>query len=326
MELDFIYTNKNYTELGFLKRATLDVEIGKYGTSKNDFEITLSSTNRDVNFDDGSLFYCENTEWGGMIRHKKVNTSDNTITFIGETFRGMLGKEYIQPPTGSAYLKLKGEANKCINTLIDGRFNNLFVVDEIGDSGIQVNYDVRDLNLLEALEKALGNVNAKLDIKHQKDGKVHLKAVNITDLSNTHQFDNNYKVTMVVETQNKPYNHILALGKGELTERLRLNLYLQKDGSWGDIEYYSGIDRKTYKHEDVNIEDATELREKSIEKVKEVNGTDKLDISFSSDDAELFDIVGAKEQITGISFKEPITQKILKGSIENLKITYKVGE
>lgn len=326
MDLEFIYTDKNYKELGCLKNATLDLEIGKYGTSQNDFELTVSSSNRDVEFDDGSLFYCENTEYGGIINHKKVNTSDNSITFIGKTFRGLFEKEYIQPEDGQEYLKLNDEANTCINTLIGNRFNDLFVVDEIGESGINIKYDVRDLNLLEALEKALGNANAKLDIKHQTDGKVHLKALLINDLSNTLQYDNNYQVNMTVETKDKPYNHILALGKGELLERLRVNLYLQKDGSWGTYEYYMGIDRKTYKHEDVNIDDETELKEKAIEKVNELNGTDKLDIAFSSDNAELFDIVGAKEEITGISFKQSITQKILKITNDKIEISYKVGD
>ncbi len=39
-----------------------------------------------------------------------------------------------------------------------------------------------------------------------------------------------------------------------------------------------------------------------------------------------FDIVGAKENITGISFKEPITQKIIKISDGDISISYKVGD
>jgi hypothetical protein len=326
MDLNFIYTDKNYKELGFLKNMSCDLVIGKYGVSDNDFELTLSIADREPAFDDGSLFYCEDTEYGGIINHKKVNTNDNTITFIGKTFRGLLEKEYIQPPTDEAYLKLNDEANTCINTLIGNKFGGLFVVDDIGKSGINIKYDIRDLNLLQALEKALATQNCKLDIKHQDDGKVHLKAVKINDLSDTLQYDNNYQVGMIVQTKDKPYNHILALGKGELLERLRVNLYLQADGSWGTDEYYIGLNRKTYKHEDVNVDDEEELKSNAIEKINELNGSDTLDISFTSDNAELFDIVGAKENITNISFKQPITEKILKVSYNNLSISYKVGE
>ena len=58
----------------------------------------------------------------------------------------------------------------------------------------------------------------------------------------------------------------------------------------------------------------------------EENGTDNLDISFESDNADLFDIVSTKEQITGISFKSQITQKILKITNNSIAISYKVGD
>lgn len=327
MGLEYIYTYTDYKELGYLTHFDADIELGEYNVSKNDFELTLSLEDRDPLFTVGSLFYKENTEIGGVIQRLKINTSDNTITLIGPTFRGLLEKEYVQPPAGSAYLTLNGEANTCINVLIDGRFSNLFVVDNIGASNINVKYDVRDINLLQALEKALGASNARLCIRHRIDGKVHLYAEKINDLSETLRYDNDYQIGMIVKTESKPYNHILALGKGELLDRLRINLYLQTDGSWKESnQIYTGLDRKTYKHEDVNVDDRAELIKNATEKVAEANESDTLEISFGADDAEIFDIVGAKENITGISFKEPITQKIIKISDDDVEISYKVGD
>lgn len=327
MGLEYIYTDSNYNELGYLTHFDADVEIGEYDVSKNDFELTLSLEDRDPLYTIGSLFYKEDTEIGGVIQRLKINTSDNDITMIGPTFRGLLEKEYVQPPSGSAYLSLNGEANTCINTLVGDRFDGLFVVDNIGASNINVRYDVRDINLLQALEKALGASNARLCIRHRVDGKVHLWAEKINDLSDTLQYDNDYQIGMIVKTESKPYNHILALGKGELLDRLRVNLYLQIDGSWSESnEIHKGLNRKTYKHEDVNVEDRAELIKNATEKVSEANETDTLEISFDADNAELFDIVGAKENITGISFKEPITQKIIKISDGDTSIFYKVGD
>lgn len=327
MGLEYIYTDVNRKELGYLTHFDVDAEIGEYGVSKNDFELTLSLEDRDPLFTVGSLFYKKNTEIGGVIQRLKINTSDNTITLIGPTFRGLLEKEYVQPPNGSAYLTLNGEANACISTLIGDRFGNLFVVDNIGASNINVKYDVRDINLLQALEKALGTSDARLCIRHRIDGRVHLYAEKINDLSDTLQYDNDYQVSMIVKTKSKPYNHILCLGKGELLNRLRVNLYLQSDGSWSESnETYKGLSRKTYKHEDVNVEKRDELIKNATEKVAEVNESDTLEISFDADNAELFDVVGAKENITGISFKEPITQKIIKISDGDVSISYKVGD
>lgn len=327
MELEYIYTDINYNELGYLTHFDADIEIGKYDVSKNDFELTLSLEDRDPLFTVGSLFYKENTEIGGVIQRLKINTSDNTITMIGPTFRGLLEKEFVQPPNGNAYLNLNAEANTCINTLIGDRFDSLFTVDNVGASNINVKYNVRDINLLQALEKSLGASNARLCIRHHTDGKVHLYAEKINDLSDTLQYDNDYQIDMIVKTESKPYNHILCLGKGELLDRLRVNLYLQSDGSWSESnETYKGLNRKTYKHEDVNVENHDELTKNAIEKVAEANESDTLEISFDADNAELFDIVGAKENITGISFKEPITQKIIKISDGDISISYKVGD
>lgn len=327
MGLEYIYTDANYNELGYLAHFDADIEIGKYDVSKNDFELTLSLEDRDPLFTVGSLFYKENTEIGGVIQRLKINTSDNTITMIGPTFRGLLEKEFVQPPNGNAYLNLNAEANTCINTLICDRFDSLFTVDNVGASNINVKYNVRDINLLQALEKSLGASNSRLCIRHQVDGKIHLYAEKINDLSDTLQYDNDYQIDMIVKTESKPYNHILCLGKGELLDRLRVNLYLQSDGSWTESnQVYTGLDRKTYKHEDVNVESRDELIKNAIEKVAEANESDTLEISFDADDAELFDIVGAKENVTGISFKEPITQKIIKVSDDDIEISYKVGD
>ena len=90
------------------------------------------------------------------------------------------------------------------------------------------------------------------------------------------------------------------------------------------------MNRNSYKYEDTNQEDATELTNNAIKKVNEENGTNNVSIDFTSDDAELFDIVGAKEEITGISFKEQITKKILRATlndnIQSVKIEHKVGD
>lgn len=324
--MDLIYTNSQLQERGFLKDYEMDLEIGKQGESANDYELTIKTASIPEGLDYGSLVYYEGTEYGGIVERKKVDTSAGTITFMGPTFRGLLEKEYVQPPEGQTHLKAKGEANEVINSMIAGRFGDLLVVDEIGSSGISVNYDIRDMNLLKAIENTLKAKNGKLEVKHQEDGKVHLKAAEITDISDLVQYDSSYQVGMLVETKIRPYNHILALGKGELLDRLRVNLYLQEDGSWSETETGSGLGRKTYKYEDTNTEDALELQEAAVKKVTEENGTDTLSVSFDADNAELFDVVAVKEEITGVSFKTQITQKIIKFKNNTFDISYKVGE
>ena len=333
MAIEFLCTDSNYNELGYLKNSSLDIEIGKYGVATNDYQLDISISSWDREFDKDSIFFAENTEFGGIIEGKKVDSSKNIISFTGKTFRGLLEKEYVQPPTGQAYFNANGEANTIINRLIENKFGSLFCVDNIGLSDITVNYQIRDINLLEALEKMLSkaDIPSRLDINFY-DGKVHLQAIPIVDLSELLQYDNSYGITMIAETPSNAYNHILALGKGELTERLRVNLYLQNDGSWSTSENsdFKGLARKTYLYNNTTEEDTSKLIESGIDATEKANGTENISVNFTTDEASLFDVVGAKEEITGLSFKQPITKKILKATItENIttaKYEYKVGE
>lgn len=331
--MTFIYTDSNYIELGILKNASVDIEVGKYGIATNDFQLEISIDSRDEHFDDGSIFFCNESEFGGIIEGKKVDTSKNSITFKGKTFRGVLEKEYIQPKDGQAYYIAKGEANTVINDMIKDKFGLLFTVDNVGLSDINVNYQIRDLNLLEALEKMLAkaDIPSRLDINFY-DGKAHLQAIPIVDLSDLLQYDNSYGVTMIAETPSNSYNHILALGKGELTERLRVNLFFQNDGTWSTVENNNlkGLSRKTYLYNNTNEEDISKLIDSAIESCEKSNGTNNITVNFTTDEASLFDVVGANEEITGLSFKQPITKKILKTTITGVisisKYEYKVGD
>lgn len=331
--VEFIYTDTNFNEIGILKNASIDLEIGKYGVATNDFEITQSLMVWDRAFDIGSIFFFNETEFGGLITSKKVDTSKNQIVLKGTTFRGLLEKEYVQPLSNQAYYIAKGEANSFINDVVSSKFDNLFVVDNIGLSDIEVNYQIRDLNLLEALEKTLAraDIASRLDINFY-DNQVHLQAIPIVDLSELLQIDNSYNIAMIAQTQTNHFNHVLALGSGELVERLRVNLYLQNNGTWNTQENpnYKGLARNTYFYNNTTEENEIDLIENAIEKVNELNGSDTINVEFSTDECSLFDLIGAKEEITGISFSLPVTKKILKvtivNEVTNLKVEYKVGD
>lgn len=175
------------------------------------------------------------------------------------------------------------------------------------------------------------DIPSKLEITFY-DKKVHLQAVPIVDLSELLRYDNSYGISMISEKAISKYNHIVALGKGELTKRIRVNLFLQDDGTWNTSENakYAGLKRKTYLYDNSNEEDESKLIESSIAATEKANGTDTLNINFTTDEASLFDYVASKEEITGIEFKEQITKKVLKvtisGIISHCKFEYKVGD
>ena len=73
--MKFIYTNDKYEELGVLKNSSIDFEIGKYDVASNDYQMSISIGSWNREFDKGSLFYCQECEFGGILDGKKVDTS-----------------------------------------------------------------------------------------------------------------------------------------------------------------------------------------------------------------------------------------------------------
>ena len=52
--------------------------------ASNDYQMSISIGSWNREFDKGSLFYCQECEFGGILDGKKVDTSKNSITFKGE--------------------------------------------------------------------------------------------------------------------------------------------------------------------------------------------------------------------------------------------------
>ncbi|MFI3173118.1 MAG: hypothetical protein R3Y58_12240 [Eubacteriales bacterium] len=336
MDINLIYTNEESVERGYLNDVSIDITFAKSSSDSNDFELSMDVSNYDLAFRKGSYFYTEEaTEIGGIIDVVSVDTSSETVTLTGVTWRGLLDTIYIQPPNEEeAYYSVSGEANTIIEELLFGQFDGLYVVDDVGSSDIIVDYDIRDISILQAIEKMLyyATPSAKLDIAHY-EGKVHVKAVLIQDLSELVQYDETYGVEMIATTAGYSYNHILALGSGELVERLRLNIYMTDTGSWSvdpADEQFVGLEKRMYKYDATNIDDIDELQESAISAAEGANSTDTIALSFDSDAEALFDMVGVKEDITGIWGTEQITSKLVKGTITdgkaNVSVTYDVGE
>ena len=124
----YIYGFQLYGARCFEKYDLLILKLENSKLRLNDYSLEISINAWDKAFNKGSIFYSSESEFGGIIDSKKVDTSKNVIVFTGKTFRGMLEKEYIQPPEGQAYFVARGEANSVINELIGDNFDSLFTV------------------------------------------------------------------------------------------------------------------------------------------------------------------------------------------------------
>lgn len=322
--MDFIVANKQLQEIGFLDSFKLmDFDIGV----SNDFEITLDLDYWEENkIDFGYLIYSPNTEFGGFVEDIKVDTKDNTIKLKGYTWRGLLSQKIIEPPDGLAYLIVSGEANNILQEVIEGHLSNFFIVDDITTT-FTINYQFnRYTTMLDGFKKMLETEGARLDIHFDNtDMKVHIKAVAIQDYSEELEYSQDNQINFDTRDYRRGINHLICLGSGELTEREVIHLYLQEDETIGEVKFYEGLEERVAVYDYSNAEDIQDLTNSGIERFNELINYKELSMSVEEIPAELGDIVGGRERITGLSLKQPITQKILNIT-DKEQIQFKVGE
>ena len=335
--MEFIIANEKGEEVTLLTdKQYIDIEIGEGNT----FSIQISKKyQKKWGIDSGWWIGCPGKEYGGII--DGVKSVNETIVLSGKTWRGLLEKKIIEPPSGQDYRFVSGDANTIINNIVCSEFDDIFVCDE--QSGISLNnfqFD-RYVTYLAGIEKMLLSKNAKLEIKYNsgeanRNAFVEIRAVPIIDYSEQIEYSKDgtlYYIYFSFEKFTGGINHLICLGKGELKDRLVIHLYVQKDGSIGNSKYYTGKDEKTDVYDYSSVESPEELQEKGIERLKELmsyvdmdmdlynSSLDRLDVS----DINIGDIVGGRDYDMNIYLSKQITKKVIEIKDGKETIEYKVG-
>lgn len=323
-----ILADQNLRDIKPVMDADIDFAIG---SDENDYEIKIRRDRWDDRYVYGNVFYIKNTEFGGIIGRKKVNTEQDTISLYGRTWRGMLDKKIIRPSTGQDYRKVSGELNAALNTLVIEQFNDYFVVSQ-EDTGVSVtNYQFdRYCTLLTGIEKMLKSVGYKLHIEYIQQergqpGYLELSAVPIVDYSDTKELSQDSRLNFVFDETKNGVNHLICLGKGELQDRQVIDLYVGQNGSIGTMQYYTGIQEVTETYEDTSSE-SDELEEKGREKLQELmNSTSfSMDVESLGMEVEIGDIIGGRDYVTGMYAAKPIAKKIYKVEGGKTSLEYEI--
>lgn len=333
--MDFIYTGNDLVDIDYLDRQMeLDMEIGSYlSSSRNDFELTVPYSVWNSKFNEGSIIYDndETSEYGGRIQGITSDTANESVTLYGYTWRGLISKKYVVPPSGQAYYQARGDANDFLRAIMDDQFDGL-IIGSTELCGVEVNRDLRYVNMLEAIEKTLADVGLKLKITFDIQNKRAVcSAVPITNYSNDTELNNDYGYNLVAKAIKNGYNHVICLGQGELTERTVINLYRLSNGTVTQDESLAiadgnvGINRRTMLYDYSSVESEDELLQGGIDQLNENQDTNTLEIS-NVENVDIGDIVGAKDRITGIYMQKQIISKVMTGYVDNIDIEYKVGD
>ena len=306
----------------------IDIELGE----NNDFELELSAdTWKEEVYNWGYRIFVPNTEYGGLLEERKTSTSQNTVTWLGYTWRGLLNQKIIQPPDNQTHLVVSGDANKIIKGIIGSRFDSLFVV-ETEASGIEFkNYQFdRYCTVLGGLEKMLASKQARLKISYKQgtpgllDSAVLLSAVPVTDWSEYLEYSQDGRLTFTTEDYRRGINHLICAGEGEGIERQILHLYVQKDGSIGETQYYTGLEEREALYSYASMEDLEQLKKDGIKQLESLRNYRGMEAHINNVDVDIGDIVGGRDRVTGMSIQQPVVGKILTIKDDEIDVEYKL--
>ena len=322
-----ILADQNLRDICPVMDAGIDIAIG----DENNYEIKVRRDKWRSEYTFGNVFYVRNTEYGGIIGEVDTNTAEDTISLLGMTWRGMLDKKIICPPTGSDYKTVSGELNLILNDLVAEHFDDYFVVLQV-DTGVSVtNYQFdRYCTLLAGINKMLKSVGYRLKIRYMQQergqpGYVELSAVPIVDYSEQIELSQDSQLNFTFKNCRNGVNHLICLGKGELQDRQVIDLYVQEDGNIGTEPYYTGVQEIAATYEDTSSE-TDELEEKGRDKLQELmNSTSfSMDVETLNMDVAIGDIIGGRDYLTGLYAKKPIAKKIYKVEDGKTSLEYEI--
>ena len=305
--MDIIMINDSLHEAGIIC-ADVDIEIGT-SEALNNFEF-----NGIVEFP-AAGFYIEGTEYGGMIEWIKTSSASEKMTLKGWTWRGLLTQKIIKPPPGYDYRIVSGDANDILRNMLESVLGGFFTVPETLSGCTITNYQFPlYINVLDGLMGMLDGSGYKLSIHADKPAegeavKVTVEAVPVNQIVGTANEDSPY--TVEITNNRMGINHLVCMGKGELQNRQRWDLFIEEHGNVGPFPYYTGFAEREAYYDYGNAESLDDLKKHGMERLLSIASSRIVQIRANGNhDAEVGDVVQAS--LGGEVITTPIVKKIVK--------------
>lgn len=306
--MDLIYANSRGEDIGVIHDYDLDLA---FGTDENDFELSVSRDDHCCKA--GYYIYIEGTEYGGVIDAITSDTAAEDVIYSGRTWHGILNSKILCPDAGESYLTVSGDANTILGTLLSRMGLAALFSASSAPSGINVSgYQfARYVSGYDGIRQMLKSVSAKLRVAYS-GGSAVLSAAPIVDYTQD-GLDSDQLALKVKKTANK-VNHLICLGSGELANRTVVHLYADASGNISQTQTFTGTAEYTAVYDYSNADDTAELIKGGTERLKELLQQDDLtvDVNEVDDPYDVGDIVGASDDVTGVTIAVPITKKIIR--------------
>lgn len=302
----------------------IDMEAG----GDNTFEMGIPRAAWTGEYEHEMLVYVPDTEFGGIIGEIQTMNEPEMVYCRGYLWRGLLQHKIIEPPAGTDYYTISGDANACIRQLITNIYADQLIRGAESAAGVMISsYQFnRYTDLLTGMIAMLSSVGYRLNIEYIQQntgGYVEIGAVPIENYTAQIQFSEDDEIKINADDIRNGVNHLICLGQGELSQRTVVHLYTDADGNISQTQTFTGRDEITETYDFSSAEDEASLIKGGIERLMEIRSSKRFDASAGRIEADLQigDIVSGQDYTTGISVSLPIERKILRiiGEIETVE-------
>ncbi len=302
--MDMVYTDAEGIEIGLLQAFKLDLA---YGEDENSFKLRIPYG---TPIESGSRCYIDDTEWGGIVRGFREDTTGNVseLYAIGQTWHGILAETIVCPPTGSTHVVLKGDANACIASLLKLTGMDAVFDARTAPSGITLDCQLdRFCTFYGGLKEKLADAGAKLKIAKEPGCRPCLYAMAIDDYSDGERA---LKVGYVAEHV-LPINHLVCTGEGEMDERIVVHLYADAKGNVSQTQTLFGLNERTERYDYTSADEAG-LITGGTKRLAELQQTSSLKLTLPSTiRMDVGDIVGIVSEATDLEVSAQINKVIV---------------
>ncbi|MBR3296252.1 MAG: hypothetical protein IKI65_00260 [Firmicutes bacterium] len=318
--MELIAIDAQLHEIGYLV-TDVDIEVGT-SDALNNFEMTIPLI-------DAAGFYAEGTEYGGFFEYISEKSGSSTAKRKGWTWRGLLSQDIIEPPEGSDYRIVSGDANAVLSSLLANVLGGFFAVpDTVSGCTISSYQFPLYVNLLDGISDMLAEYGYRLSIHAEKPAAgdpvaVTVEAVEAETVGGTANEDSPYEIT--ITDDHMGINHLVCMGAGELQNRQRVDLYVGQDGEVSEIQYFTGFSERKAYYDYGSVESLDELKKHGTKRLKELASSKKVEVSAKAGQSiEVGDKVQAA--LRGNVVVTPIVRKIVKISQGVESVNYKTSK
>ena len=264
----------------------------------------------------GDYVYIDNSEFGGIVRSVNKNTNNDTVTIKGALWRALLAMRIITPPSGQAYKVFTDtELNTIIADIIGNDYVNLFQVSS-DSTGATTSYQFRYQTKLSGLSKALLQAGYTLSCVYDASvQRVKVRARHCADYSEYADISSDLGIGLSITSGRvDDYNHCIALGTGELTERMvreiwMLNGVIYTSRPAGLLE--ADIRSMTFDYPNAESEDELLSSARDALLQYAAMSSAEIDLSELQIDLQLDDTILTVDRDLNISATKSVSQRVL---------------